>query len=118
MTLDVQFRKNTLFVNKKPINFDFEVGNALAVDDKVIFLLKIPYDDKTTLKNIYCLNENCQFLWQVQSALEAYPNINEELPFENMVQNGNGNISASDFYGRNFEINVTNGKIINFSVSR
>ena len=52
MTLDVQFRKNTLFVNKKPINFDFEIGNALAVDDKVIFLLKIPYDDNAVIVGV------------------------------------------------------------------
>lgn len=117
MALNVQFRKNTLFVNDKQLNFDFEVGNAFVKDNKIIFLLKIPYDNNT-LRNIYCLSADCQFLWQVQSALEAYPKINEELPFENMVLKENGNISASDFYGRNFEINPADGKIIDFKVTR
>ncbi|MBR1943524.1 hypothetical protein IJ843_07300 [bacterium] len=117
MVLDVKYRKNTLFVQGKPLNFDFEVGNALAVDDKVIFLLKIPYDNNT-LKNIYCLSDSCQFIWQVQSVLEAYPDLNEELPFENMVLRENGNISASDFYGRNFDIDTNNGKILDFKIAR
>jgi len=117
MVLDVKYRKNTLFIEGNTLNFDFEVGNAFAVDGKVIFLLKIPYDNDT-LKNIYCLSGNCQFIWQVQSVLEAYPDLNEELPFENMVLRENGKISASDFYGRNFDIDTNNGKISGFKIAR
>lgn len=117
MPTDLQFRKNTLFVNKKPLNFDYEVGNAFAYGDKIIFLLKIPYDDKT-LRNIYCLNSDCGFLWQVQSVIEAYPEFDEELPFEGMSLKKNGNVSAYDFFGRNFEINSNNGNILDFKVVR
>lgn len=117
MAIDVKFRKNTLFVEGNTLNFDFEVGNAFEVNNNVVFLLKIP-NDNDTLKNIYCLNSNCQFLWQVQSVLEVYPDLKVELPFENMTMRENGNISASDFYGRNFDIDASNGKILNFKISR
>lgn len=117
MAKDVQFRKNTLFVDKKPINFDFEVGNAFVCNNNVIFLLKIPYDNDT-LHNIYCLNNDCQFLWQVQSITSAYPNMSDELPFEGMTLNEKGNISAYDFYGRNFEIDALNGHILDYKIVR
>lgn len=117
MALDVQFRKNNLFINGSPMKFDYEVGNAFVADNKIIFLLRIPSGD-STLRNIYCLDANCQFLWQVQSSLEAYPEIREELPFEGISLRENGNISAYDFYGRNFDIDTSNGKIIDFKVSR
>lgn len=117
MTLDVQFRKNTLFVNKKPINFDFEIGNALAVDNKVVFMFQIPQENDT-LRNIYCLDEDCQFLWQVQSVLEAYPDLGEEIPFVHIALREDGTLTASDFFGRNFDIDKNTGKIIDFRVSR
>lgn len=115
MAVDVQYRNKTLFVDKQPLKFDFEVGNAFSVDNNVVFLLKIPYEDET-LKNIYCLNKNCQFLWQVQSVLEAYPDLTVELPFEGMNLCPNGKISAYDFYGRNFEIDAYNGKILGYKI--
>lgn len=117
MVLDVKFRKNNLIINGKPMRFDYEVGDAFAVDNKIIFLLRIP-SGNDTLRNIYCLSEDYQFVWQVQSALEAYPEIGEELSFEGMSLRDNGNISAYDFYGRNFDIDVTNGKILSFKISR
>ncbi len=117
MKLDVQYRNKTLFINKRPLNFDFVVGNAFVVEDRVIFLLQIPSNDKT-VRNIYCLNSECAFLWQVQSVLEKFPNLTEELPLEGMSLNDNGNISAYDFYGRNFEIDSKTGNILDYSVSR
>ena len=115
MVLDVKYRNKTLFVDNKQLNFDYEVGDAFCVDNNVVFLLKIPYDDET-LKNIYCLSNECQFLWQVQSVLDAYPKLTIELPFEGMVLNQDGIISAYDFYGRNFEIDSCNGKILDYSI--
>ena len=117
MALDIQFRKNNLFINGRPMKFDYEVGNAFAYNDKILFLLRIPNGDNT-LKNIYCLSSDCQFLWQVQSVLEAFPQLNEELPFEGMSLRENGNISAYDFYGRNFDIDSNNGKLLDFKVVR
>lgn len=117
MVLDVQFRKNTLFVNKKPINFDFTIGNALVVDNKIVFLLEIPQNNDT-LRNIYCLNADCHFLWQVQSVLEAYPEIEEEIPFTNLALRENGTLTASDFFGRNFDIDHKTGKITGFKIAR
>ena len=117
MALDVKFRKNNLIVNGQPLTFDYEVGNAFVVENNVIFLLRIP-NDGDVIRNIYCLNSDCKFLWQVQSPLEAFPEIGEELCFEDMSLRDNGNMSAYDFYGRNFDIDVTNGKILSFKVSR
>ena len=115
MALDIQYRNKTLFVDKTPLNFDYEVGNAFCIDGNVVFLLKIPYDDET-LNNIYCLDKECQFMWQVQSVLEVYPKLSVELPFEGMMLTPNGKISAYDFYGRNFEIDAYNGKIIGYKI--
>lgn len=117
MAFDIQYRNKTLFVNKTPLNFDYKVGNAFSVNDNIIFLLDIPNNDNT-LQNIYCLNSKFQFLWQVQSVLDRFENLSDELPFEGMSLKENGNISAYDFYGRNFEIDSNNGKIISYKIVR
>jgi len=117
MVLDVQFRNKTLFVNKQPINFDFVVGNAIEIDNKIVFMLEIPQNEDI-LRNIYCLNSNCQFMWQVQSPLEAYPEIGQEMPFSNLAVRENGTVTASDFLGRNFDIDKNTGKIMKFKIAR
>lgn len=117
MALNVLFRKNTLFINNKPLNFDYKIGNAIVIDNKVVFMLEIPQGNDT-LKNIYCLSSDCQFLWQVQSALEAYPEIGQEIPFSNLAVRKNGTVTASDFLGRNFDIDKNTGKLLNFKIVR
>ena len=66
-------------------------------------MLQIPQGNDT-LRNIYCLDENCQFLWQVQSVLEAYPDLGQEIPFVLIALREDGILTASDFFGRNFDI--------------
>ncbi len=117
MQQNVQYRKNTLFINNRPLNFDYTIGNAFSVNNKILFMLEIPPQDET-LRNIYCLSSDCQFLWQVQSPLEAYPEIGQEIPFTNLAIRENGTVTASDFLGRNFDIDENTGKLINFKVAR
>lgn len=115
--MPVEYKDKTVYFTTQPVVFKFEVGDLLETEDKVIVRLNIPADNETR-RNVFALQKDAKFIWQVDSSLNAYPEINVELPYENMALLPNGNINVSDFFGRTFEINSKNGEILNFYTSR
>jgi uncharacterized protein Usg len=72
-------------------------------------LLAIPFN-KTEINNIYCLDAQAKLVWQSEDLSVRYPELKNLLPYEQMGIKDDI-IFASDFYGRNYQINVNNGKI-------
>ncbi len=108
--MDIKTEKNILTLNNKKIKFDHNIRQIDAYDDNVIILLEIPNNDNT-LDNIYCYGQNGIIKWQVQSIKEAFPEMKNAFPFEQMSIIDD-KISASDFYGRRFFINIADGQIV------
>lgn len=115
--MTIRYDGKTVYFTTQPVVFNFEVGDMIETEDSVIVRLNIPAENDTK-QNVFALQKDAKFLWQVDSSLKAYPEINVELPYENMALLSNGNVNVSDFFGRTFEIDSQNGKILNFSVSR
>ena len=115
--MTVKYEDKTVYFTSQPVVFNFEVGDLIETEDKVIVRLNIPADNETR-QNVFALKKDAKFIWQVDSSLQSYPEINVELPYETMSLLPNGNVNVSDFFGRTFEINTQNGKILNFKVSR
>ncbi len=115
--MTVKYKDKTIYFTTQPVVFKFEIGDVIETDKTVIVRLNIPADNETR-QNVFALQKNAKFIWQVESSLKVYPQINVELPYENMALLPNGNINVSDFFGRIFEIDITNGKILNFHTSR
>lgn len=109
-TMDIKTEKNILTLNNKTITFKHDIRQIDANGDNVIVLLAIPNNDNT-LDNIYCYGQNGIIKWQVQSIKEAFPEMKNVFPFEQMSIIDD-KISASDFYGRRFFINISDGQII------
>lgn len=109
MELNVQINNNILILNGKEIKFNHNVRQFKTIGDDVVVLLAIPYNDNT-LDNIYCYMANGIIRWQVQPIKDAFPEMKQVFPFEQMSVI-DGELSASDFYGRRFFIDVQNGKI-------
>lgn len=89
--------------------FTHLIRDAILFDNKIVVLLEIPFNDNT-INNIYAVNRKCDILWQSEDISRVYKN-QLLLPYEQMVVE-NGEIRASDFYGRRYYINGDNGKII------
>lgn len=101
----IKINKNELRIDKNIIKFSYDIREIKIVDNQVIVLLSIPYNvDETS--NIYAVSLDCKIIWKVEN-LNTNGN---SLPFDNMFLS-NGVLTATDFYGRRFFINTTNGRI-------
>lgn len=101
----IKINKNELSIDKNTIKFNYDIRDIKIVDNQVIVLLSIPFNvDETS--NIYAISLKCKIIWKVEN---LKPNGNN-LPFENIFIN-NGVLTATDFYGRRYFINITNGMI-------
>lgn len=115
--MTIKYKDKTVFFTTKPVVFNFEIGDLLEINNFVIVRLNIPADNETR-RNVFAMEKDAKFLWQIESSLQKYPEINVELPYENISIIENGNISVSDFFGRTFEVDIKSGKLLNFIVSR
>lgn len=110
MELNIKIDKNILTLNNKTIKFDHNIRQFKTIGDDIVVLLSIPGND-STLDNIYCYSSIGIIKWQVQPLKDAFPELKQVFPFEQMSII-DGVISATDFYGRRFMINPKDGKIL------
>lgn len=110
MDINIQIENNILSLNGKKIKFSHNIRQFKTIGDDILVLLDIPSDDDT-LDNIYCYFSNGIIKWQVQPLKDAFPDLKKVFPFEQMNVT-DGEISATDFYGRRFVIDSKNGKIL------
>ena len=109
-----QYDKELVVENNK-IVFDYNIRYVKEVNDTLIVLLEIPNNIRY-LNNVFGINKNGEIKWRIQSFRAVFP-IKNQLPFENLMVNGT-DIFVSDFYGRRFSINQTNGEIFSSDVVR
>lgn len=107
--MEIKINKNILTLNGKEIKFNYDIRQFKTIGEDIVVLLAIPGNDDT-LDNIYCYGQNGIIKWQVQPIKDAFPDMKRVYCFEQMSII-DGQISASDFYGRRFMINPADGKI-------
>lgn len=115
--MSIKYEDKTVYFTTQPVAFNFEIGDLIETDNAVVVRLNIPADDNTK-RNVFAMKKDAEFIWQIDSSLDDYPEINVELPYENMVLLNNGNVSVSDFFGRTFEVDINTGKLLNYKASR
>ncbi|MFC6335079.1 hypothetical protein ACFP56_20805 [Paenibacillus septentrionalis] len=106
---------NELVVNQTKIVFDHNIRYVKEVDETLIVLLEIP-NNVTYLNNVFGINEIGEIKWRIQSVSDVFP-LKNPLPFENLMVKGT-DVYVSDFYGRRFLFNTTNGKLLSSDVIR
>ena len=104
-----QYEKNHIEINSNSYDFEFDIRAVIEYKEKYIVLLAIPFN-KTEINNIYCLDAQAKLIWQAEDLSVRCPELKNLLPYEQMGIKDDI-IFASDFYGRNYQINVNNGKI-------
>lgn len=101
-------KDNTLFINSKYVKFGFDIRCTIEYKKHVLVLLSIPFT-RNDINNIYCINQLGEIVWQVEDLNFLYPNL-KNLPYEQMGIKDDI-LYASDFYGRNYSIDLDTGKI-------
>lgn len=117
MSNEIKYKGKELHLKNKILTFEYDVRNVGVLSDRVVVLLGIPENVDNITDNIYSFSLEGDFLWKSQNISEKYPNLENLLPYEQMSYYS-GKIHASDFLGRNFAINPTDGKIVDFSISK
>lgn len=107
--------ENLLIDNIYKVMFDYPIRDAKIFDKNIIVLLSIPYNDDT-IDNLFSVNIQGEVMWRSQQLKEVYPK-EKLLPYEQMVIN-EYEIKVSDFYGRRYFINPSNGRIIKRDITK
>lgn len=115
--LSIKFNQydNELVVENNKIVFEHDIRYVVEVNDTLIVLLEIP-NNTSYLNNVFGINKNGEIKWRIQNVADVFP-VKNQLPFENLMVNGTG-VFVSDFYGRRFSLNPTNGEIFASDVVR
>lgn len=103
-----QYDNRHIEINNNGFDFEYDIRSVIQYKGKHIVLLGIPFN-KDNINNIYCLDEQANLVWQSEDLKKLYPEL-KNLPYEQMGIKDDI-IFASDFYGRNYKINVGDGKI-------
>lgn len=106
---------NEIVVDNNKIVFEYNIRCVKEVNETLIVLLEIP-NNVTYLNNVFGINKIGEIMWRIQSVNDVFP-VKNQLPFENLMVNDT-EVFVSDFYGRRFSFNPTNGKILSSDVVR
>jgi len=115
--MDITFEGNKLTLPFNKISFKQNIDKILEAKGRIVVLLDIPNDDDT-IDNIFALDINGNKLWRVQSLKDYNSNITQFSPYVGINLLENGNISATNYFGMSYEISVTDGKILNATLTK
>lgn len=108
-----QYDDKCIQINGFKHEFRYGIRTVIKYQGKYIVLLGIPFNS-SEINNIYCLDEQANVVWQSEDLAVIYPQ-SKNLPYEQMGIK-DFSIYASDFYGRNYKINVNTGKIEDYTI--
>ena len=111
MTNSISYVDNVLTLPNKNVKFPFDIDSLLVYNGVFVVLLDIPNEDDT-IDNIFALDIDGKKLWRVHSVSKVYPNVRQFSPYIGMTLSENGNVSATNFFGVNYEISIEDGSIL------
>lgn len=116
---EVSIDGNILSIGDIKITAKYPIKQVESINGKYVVLLKIPRVELGTeeLNNILCYDENGKMSWQISDKLP--PNIisKEQIPYV-AIQIVSGKLYATDFWGRKFNVDEENGKLIDVKTVR
>ena len=108
--MQITYSANMLVIGDIQRSFENDIRAIEALPDKVLVLLSIPMDDKTTIDNIYAVTFKGEIIWRSESLRCVYPK-ELHLPYEYMTIDNNL-VQATDFYGRRQCLDIDTGRIV------
>jgi hypothetical protein len=104
------YKDKTINIGGKDVVFNNRIEQVIVDDGKIYILLSIPLNQETYSydddHNIYCYSYYGELLWQVGTH-----NYNVDAMFVG-IDEKNGSLYGTDFMGRRFHIDKSNGKLL------
>lgn len=110
------YEGNIIRIDDNEHTFQFDIRSVLVCKAYYVVLLSIPFNENY-INNLFCIDNNAHIIWQSEDILKKYPDINNPLPYEQVLLK-DGILYASDFYGRYFTISVETGDIISRGIGK
>lgn len=106
------YNENILSINNIKIVTKYPIKNIEKVNDKYVILLKIPRVELGVdeLNNILCYDEKGEMCWQISNKLPSSITCKDQIPYVT-IQKTDGELYATDFWGRKFRVDVNNGEL-------
>ncbi|MEG0416666.1 MAG: hypothetical protein RR565_11090 [Erysipelothrix sp.] len=114
----INVANNKVFVNELTLEFEYNIRKTIVWEDKVFVLLSIPTGIELGLNeinNLFSISLDAIVLWRVDNSTNGKIN---DFPFEGITMTKNNELRAFDFYGRNYLVNMDNGKISDLKIFR
>lgn len=114
----LEIKENKLILPGAQVEFKYKIYDRILVSDCIIVMLDVsPESDE--VNNIHAVSiKDGKILWTVQPVNEAFPDISQTSPYVGMKLLENGNISATNWVGMNYEISVKDGKILSSNLAK
>ena len=114
---DVSIEDNILNIGDIKIAVKYPIKQVESINGKYVILLKIPQVELGTeeLNNILCYDENGKMLWRISDKLPSNIVSKEQIPYV-VIQILNGKLYATDFWGRKFNVDAENGKLMDVKI--
>lgn len=108
---------NTLTIGRTAINVKYPIKQIEKINGKYIVLLKIPRVELGVdeLNNILCYNEQGKMCWKISNKLPSNIVSKEQIPYI-AIRVTDGKLYATDFWGRKFNVDTENGKLIDVKI--
>jgi len=103
-------RNNSLIINGKVVNFQYEIDNVKECGNLLIVLVDIP-SNVQAVNNVYAVNENGQIVWQIEDAGSVY-SIQNDVPYVGTRITETSQLVVTNFNGVTFTVEPVSGKII------
>lgn len=108
---------NILYIGNSKIIVKYPIKQVECINEKFIVLLTIPRVELGVeeLNNIFCYDENGKLFWQISNELPLDIACKEQMPYI-AIQIMNGKLYATDFWGRKFNVDAENGKLMDVKI--
>ncbi len=116
---EISIDGNILSIGHTKITAKYPIKQVESISEKYVVLLKIPRVELGTeeLNNVLCYDENGKMCWRISDELPSNIVSKEQIPYV-AIQTMNGKLYATDFWGRKFNVDAENGKLIDVKIVR
>ena len=110
---------NILSIGHTKITLKYPIKQVESISEKYIVLLKIPRVElgAEELNNVLCYDDNGGMCWRISDELPSIIASKEQIPYV-AIQVIDEKLYATDFWGRKFNVDVENGKLIDVKIVR
>lgn len=114
---EVFIDENILNIGHTKIIVKYPVKKIEKINEKYIVLLKIPRVELGVeeLNNVLCYDEKGKICWRISNELPSNIVSKEQIPYV-AIQVIDGKLYATDFWGRKFNVDIENGKLIDVKI--